>query len=1150
MTEFKSNEREFTGQVVSWLNEFLGDSADTPFEGASSEASLRDSEDRTCFPDVMVWLNRQGQQGFCGWELKTPSTAVDDQELLENAAQKARTMRADYFVTWNMVEAVIWRTPLLPQKVAREHRLKTYDPVAQITTPDDLWVESRRLLLRAKAREILNDLAILKREGHLHLVDVDSIYFVYELSEAVKTLRPLMHMALITEIGKGTAFREGLFDWAVKQGIAAYEAGDVFFETVSRQIIYRLLGKILFYLTLCRFRADIPRLILHVDEATTIDSQLRGYFEIARGIDYQAVFEDDFSDRTPFPQDGAETLVNLVTDLNRYNFSRMPQDVVGNVFEKLIPPQERHTLGQYFTNEELVDLITAFCVRSKTDRVLDPTCGTGTFLIRAYDRLTHFGERDHKRLLSQIWGVDIARFPAELATINLYRQRIEDYANFPRVISRDFFEVKTGDIQKFPPPRPAIGSDFTIDEPIPPFDAIVGNFPYIRQELIEKRIRGYKDTLAKALFDDWKADYPGLFNNGDVRLSGQADIYAYLFFHAASHLSNNARMGIVTSNAWLDVAYGYELQRFFLRNFKVVAVIESRCESWFEDATVNTIVTILQRCKDEDVRNDNNVRFVKLKKRLKELIPWDIKLPMQRWFGLDRLIHTIERAGSEHYRLDGERVVNTLNGHVTFETEDFHIRVIRQGELLEDVEGSGKTVKWGKYLRAPGIYFEILKKCGDKFVALKEVAEVRFGIKTGINKFFHLKKDVIEHWGIEDEFILPLITSPKEMTSLEIDPQKAKFSVLICNVDKKELRKTGKMGVLSYIKWGEKQITKAGIGHKTGGVAFSEVPSVQGRSYWYALGERTPGHFVINRFINERFYFPLNKSQSLIGDVAFEGVFLNAANASLNAALLNSTITFLGVEIMGRLNLGDGLLTFYGPDINSLLIPRAEEIDKGQERDILKAFGRLLRRPVRSIFEEVRLKDRQALDSVVLEALGLDPTVYLKPLYDGLTAMVRERLELPKSRKKSKQEKKERDVENLKEQIVQEVIPNGLRRFPEGFIDQRDLKGAREIPVDKGPLMLGSYFMGQQEVVSEGGFRYVAASLHEARFIVHAHRPDSFVIRIPIAPDVIIRAVDDYERYLKDLKARFFEAFFGRTHDHTQSETLVHRVFEELGLDE
>ncbi|KJU84831.1 N-6 DNA Methylase [Candidatus Magnetobacterium bavaricum] len=1132
--DFKSNEREFTAQVVSWLNESLGEEGH-PFEVVSSEASLRDSEDGTLFPDVMVWLNRQAQQGFCGWELKTPSTAVDDRELLENAARKAGAIHADYFVTWNMVEAVIWRTPLHPEQVTREHRLKTYAPVTVVTTPEDLWVESKRLLLKAKAKEILNDLAILSREGHLHLIDVDSTYFVYELSKAVETLKPLMHRSLIAEIGKNTAFREGLFDWAVKQGIAAYDAGDVFYETVSRQIIYRLLGKILFYLTLYRFRSDIPRFDLRADESTRIDSRLREYFEMARGIDYQAVFEEDFSDGVPFPPDGAETLVNLVTDLNRYNFSRMPQDVVGNVFERLIPPQERHTLGQYFTNEALADLITAFCVRSATDRVLDPTCGTGTFLIRAYDRLRNFGERDHTRLLSQIWGVDIARFPAELATINLYRQRIEDYANFPRVISMDFFEIKPGAVLRFPPPRPTVGYDFMIDEAMPTFDAIVGNFPYIRQELIEKRIRGYKDTLVNVL----KIEYPELFNNGGIRLSGQADIYAYLFFHAASHLSDNGRMGIVTSNSWLDVAYGYELQRFFLKRFKVVAIVESRCESWFEDAAVNTVFTVLQRCDNDNDRNDNNVKFVKLKKRLKELIHWNINYPMDRWGGLDWLTHTIERAGSEHYKLNDHRIVNTLKGHVTFENDNFSIRIIRQKELLEDVESSGKTVKWGQYLRAPGIYFEILQRCADRLVALREVAEVRFGIKTGINEFFYLDKDKISHWGIEEEFLLPVIKSPKEAKRILLKASDVRYKVFICNETRSLLRKNGKSGALKYIQWAEKKQTSEGV-------PWTEVPSVSGRKLWYDLGWRQPGKILLQMITHDRFFAPYNVDNIQVDHNLFE-VFPRDDSYSYGLSIyLNSSVFALLRELTSRVNLGDGATKTEGIDWKDILAPIESVLSSLSAKKLL--LESIQDRNIKSIFEEVKLRDRQALDSAVLEALGLDPDVYLKPLYDGLTGMVRERIELARSRKRSKQARTTRDVESLKEQVIEDVIPNGLKRFPEGFVDPQDLRGAKEISVDKGPLRLGSYFMGQQEVVSEGGLRYVAASLHEARFIVYAHRPNSFIIRIPKVPLVTARAVDDYERYLTDLKSRFFAAFIVRTHDHRQSETLVQQVFQGLGL--
>ena len=912
MPDVKSNEREFMSQVTSWLNEFLKEGT-YPFEVASSDPSLKVDEKKTKFPDIQIWFSRKATQGFCGWELKTPITSVDDQELVNNAAEKARAMHADYFVTWNMRDAVIWRTPLWTEEVSRVHRLKTYPSIYQVSNPDDLWVGFKQELLRAKAKEILNDLSTLYREGHLHLIDVDSTFFVHELSEAVKALLPHIHKSLIAEIGKSAKFKSGFFDWAVKQGFTRYE-DDTFFETVSRQIVYRLLGKILFYLTLRRFRSDIPKLDLHGINPEKADDKLKEYFEIARQIDYQAVFEEDFPDIIPFPPSGVEPLTHLLDDLNRYNFSHMPQDVVGNVFEKLIPPEERHALGQYFTNENLVDLITTFCVRSKSNKVLDPTCGTGTFLIRAYDRIRNAGEKDHKKLLSQLWGIDIAHFPAELATINLYKQNIEDYANFPRIISKDFFEVKPGDIFKFPPPKPTGGPDFMIDEKVPQFDAIVGNFPYIRQELIEKRIKGYKNTLENVLFQDWKDDYPELLEKSKPKLSGQADIYAYLFFHSAKHLKDDGRMGIVTSNAWLDVAYGYELQKFFLKNFQIIAIIESRCEPWFEDAAVNTIITILERCKNEEQRDLNNVKFVKIKKRLKDLIPWDIKLPMQRWIGLDRLINTVEKAGTEFYKLKGTKIINTLSGHKTYEDENCRVRVLRQNKLLEQVEEAGKTVKWGQYLRAPEIYFEILEKCSDKLVPLKEVADIRRGYTTGINEFFYLDEQKIKHWGIEEEYLAPVIKSPKEAKSILLKSEDVQYKVFLCHEPQKDLRKKKKFGTLKYIEWGEKQKTEDGV-------AWTEVPTVSGRKLWYDLGERQPGKILLQMITNDRFFAPYNADNVQVDHNLFE-LFPKKDNHSYGLGIyLNSSILTLFRELISRVNLGEGATKIEGIDWRDILTP-------------------------------------------------------------------------------------------------------------------------------------------------------------------------------------------------------------------------------------
>jgi len=539
MPDIKVTEREFQIRAIGWVNEFLS-TGSFPFEVASGEASIRTSDGRK-FPDVQIWLNRQSCLGFCGWELKTPATPVDDPELLKDAAEKARTMNADYFVTWNMRDTIIWRTPHWTDKVTSEYRYYSYSSLSSITTPEDLLTKEE--ILKARAREIINDLAKLHRDGHLYQIDTDTTFFVHKLSQAAEKLTPSFLRSLRNLTGRDKRFREELENWTYKQSITNF-GDEQFFQTVSRQMVYRLLGKIIFYNTLRRFRTELPKMTLSGLNAESANLKLKEFFEHARKIDYQAIFIDDVPDRVPLPQDSIDILSYLLEDLNRYNFSGMPLDVVGGVFQRLIPSEERHNLGQYFTQENLVDLINAFCIQGANDYVLDPTCGTGTFLVRAYDRLNYLGTREHKRLLSQLWGIDVAPFPAELATINLYRQDLSDYANFPRIDTRDFFEIKPRQKFRFPPPKPTDNPDFAVEVDMPLFDAAVGNFPFIRQELINKKIKGYKYKLEAVLTKDWKAEYRELFDSkGRLKLSGQADIYAYLFFHTARFLKDGGRMG-------------------------------------------------------------------------------------------------------------------------------------------------------------------------------------------------------------------------------------------------------------------------------------------------------------------------------------------------------------------------------------------------------------------------------------------------------------------------------------------------------------------------------------------------------------------------------------------------------------------------------
>ena len=84
----------------------------------------------------------------------------------------------------------------------------------------------------------------------------------------------------------------------------------------------------------------------------------------------------------------------------------------------------------------------------------------------------------------------------------------------------------------------------------------------------------------------------------------------------------------MTSIGWLDTEYGFRLQEFFLRNFRIVAVIESQVEKWFEDARVTTAVTILRRETDPAERDDNLVRFIQLKKPLAEIYTQALDRPL------------------------------------------------------------------------------------------------------------------------------------------------------------------------------------------------------------------------------------------------------------------------------------------------------------------------------------------------------------------------------------------------------------------------------------------------------------------------------------------------------------------------------------------
>ncbi|OQY47075.1 MAG: hypothetical protein B6242_06190 [Anaerolineaceae bacterium 4572_78] len=127
------------------------------------------------------------------------------------------------------------------------------------------------------------------------------------------------------------------------------------------------------------------------------------------------------------------------------------------------------------------------------------------------------------------------------------------------------------------------------------------------------------------------------------------------------------------------------------------------------------------------------------------------------------------------------------------------IVIMRQSNLYAEGLENGKYIgsKWGgKYLRAPNIFFTILRKDKDVLVPLKDVANIIAGIITGANSFFYLTQTDIKAWEIEEKYLISTVKTPKELKTISFSRHDLRQKILYVEGRKNELDKTN---VLEYI---------------------------------------------------------------------------------------------------------------------------------------------------------------------------------------------------------------------------------------------------------------------------------------------------------------------------------------------------------------
>ncbi len=342
-----------------------------------------------------------------------------------------------------------------------------------------------------------------------------------------------------------------------------------------------------------------------------------------------------------------------------YEFAVLPADILGQVYERFLgkvirltsggqakveeKPEVKKAGGVYYTPTYIVDYIVRETVgkllegknprQAEKLRICDPACGSGSFLIGAYQHLldwhlkwysendpqkhasgknpklrqSHDGWRltvaERKRILTHnIYGVDIDAQAVEVTKLSLLLKVLEGETGetlglaqmklfheraLPNLdanilcgnslIGTDFFD---GRLDLDEDERRRVNAfDWATGFPevfkAGGFDAVIGNPPYVRMEAFKELKTYLKNTYA--CHDE------------------RSDLYAYFIERSHKLLGRDGRFGMIVSNKFLRANYGKPLRDFLVRNATLVRIADFAGLPVFKGATVRTLVIISER---------------------------------------------------------------------------------------------------------------------------------------------------------------------------------------------------------------------------------------------------------------------------------------------------------------------------------------------------------------------------------------------------------------------------------------------------------------------------------------------------------------------------------------------------------------------------
>ncbi|MDP2765827.1 MAG: N-6 DNA methylase, partial [Candidatus Methanoperedens sp.] len=366
------------------------------------------------------------------------------------------------------------------------------------------------------------------------------------------------------------------------------------------------------------------------------------------------------------------TFVDVINELYktknkgiRYNFADIPADIFGNIYEQYLgyiqkedvkaeKQSKRKSQGIYYTPRYIVNYIAqntlGEVLKSKTPaeiknlKILDPACGSGSFLITAYQTLIDYWQNQKRKqqkekngkfkdlekafkkrngdlitspekmriLLNNIFGVDLDGEAVEFAKLNLLLKMVDSQIKLPK-LSHNIQEgnsLISGSEQEL---KKYFGKNWKEKKPFEwrerfseaknGFDIIIGNPPYI------------KEFVDKSAFD-------GLHDSPHYQ--GKMDIWTMFACVAIDLLQDGGCFSFIAPNNWLTNAGASIFRDKILKEGEIVNFVDFGDYKIFQDAGIQTMIFVFRKCRprqkykikyskiiDKNIKEEDLIKFLK-----------------------------------------------------------------------------------------------------------------------------------------------------------------------------------------------------------------------------------------------------------------------------------------------------------------------------------------------------------------------------------------------------------------------------------------------------------------------------------------------------------------------------------------------------------